>query len=77
MPAWRWVDPLPVLGSVGDGVEGDDAESLRSMIEAPGAGSDGDTDIDSMQSLLDDPQVNNSASNGSDDSPDVGGGHAK
>ena len=32
LPAWRLVDPLPVLGSLGDGLDDDD-ESLESMVE--------------------------------------------
>jgi len=31
LPAWRLVDPLPVLGSLGDDLDGDD-ESLESMV---------------------------------------------
>jgi len=32
LPAWRLVDPLPVLGSLGDDLDGDD-ESLESMVD--------------------------------------------
>jgi len=31
LPAWRLVDPLPVLGSLGDDLDNDD-ESLESMV---------------------------------------------
>ncbi|ASJ75347.1 cadherin-like domain-containing protein [Granulosicoccus antarcticus] len=35
LPAWRFVDPLPVLDSLGGGVDNDD-ESLESMVNADG-----------------------------------------
>ncbi len=35
MPAWRWVDPLPVLGAVDDQAPANDGESLTSMVERP------------------------------------------
>jgi len=34
LPAWRFVDPLPVLGTLVDDVEGDE-ESLQSMVDVP------------------------------------------
>ena len=34
MPAWRWVDPLPVLSGDGEATDEQSAESLRSMIES-------------------------------------------
>ena len=33
MPAWRLIDPLPILDQVGDPTEPDDEESLQSMID--------------------------------------------
>ncbi|MFK7856966.1 MAG: cadherin-like domain-containing protein, partial [Granulosicoccus sp.] len=35
MPAWRFVDPLPILGSLVEDIDGDD-ESLASMVDADG-----------------------------------------
>ena len=35
LPAWRFVDPLPVLGSLADGADGDD-ESLESLVQKRG-----------------------------------------
>ncbi|MDH3537175.1 MAG: hypothetical protein OER87_15640, partial [Gammaproteobacteria bacterium] len=32
LPAWRFIDPLPVLGGMQGGSEGDDEESLESMV---------------------------------------------
>ncbi len=32
MPAWRWIDPLPVLSNLDDSLE-EDEESLQSMVE--------------------------------------------
>ena len=37
LPAWRFVDPLPVLGSLADDVDGDD-ESLESLVDTPADG---------------------------------------
>jgi len=33
LPAWRFIDPLPVLGGLQSSREGDDEESLESMVE--------------------------------------------
>lgn len=33
LPSWKFVDPLPVLDSFDHGMEGDDSESLQSMLE--------------------------------------------
>ncbi len=33
LPAWRFIDPLPVLGSLGEGSDGDDTETLESMVQ--------------------------------------------
>jgi hypothetical protein len=35
LPAWRFVDPLPVLGSLADDMEYDE-ESLESIVESKG-----------------------------------------
>ena len=35
MPAWRFVDPLPVLGSLTDDMDNDE-ESLESIVENKG-----------------------------------------
>ncbi|MFT5894139.1 MAG: hypothetical protein ACI8VW_001006 [bacterium] len=37
LPAWRFVDPLPVLGSLSDDMENDE-ESLESIVENEGVG---------------------------------------
>jgi hypothetical protein len=37
LPAWRMVDPLPVLSQLGDGAAGDD-ESLEQMVAGDGPG---------------------------------------
>ena len=33
MPAWRFIDPLPVLSGMRGGADEDDDESLESMVE--------------------------------------------
>ena len=46
MPAWRWIDPLPVLSNL-DGSLDDDDESLQSMVEKNAAATDGQNNVPS------------------------------
>ena len=49
LPAWRFVDPLPVLGSLADDMENDE-ESLESIVENDGKGSV-DTQVEAAPTL--------------------------
>ena len=44
LPAWRFIDPLPVLGALQSGNGEDDGESLESMVEAGTAEESGEQD---------------------------------
>jgi hypothetical protein len=54
MPAWRWIDPLPVLSDK-DGVAEEDTESLQTIVESKGS-ADKSSGIGSDSAAVAEPQ---------------------